>query len=322
VFAERAATVIAAGRVRGLARGARIAFVVLGVFYLLAFLAPVIAPYGQSQQVDIVAMKNHPPSLAHPFGTDRFSRDELTRVLYGARVSLSVATLAVLVSAIVGTLYGLAAAMLGGVVDTVLMRLLDAMLSIPRVLLLIAVLALWSPVPLWMLVLLLGLTGWFDVSRLVRAEALVVRERDFIVAARSLGASRRRITFRHVLPNVLAPVIVTTTLGIGNVIVIEAGLSFIGVGVREPNASWGTMFYEASEAFASTWWAALFPGLAIVVTVLCFNVLGDALRAVLDPRQLPGAPVGTRGAAAASTVVPSAARTLHSDGADPSLRSG
>jgi peptide/nickel transport system permease protein len=293
-------------RLRGLGRGARVAILLLVVFYALAFLAPLIAPYGQSQQLDIVAMKNHPPTLAHPFGTDRFSRDELTRVLYGARVSLSVATLAVVVSAIVGTLYGLVAAMVGGVADAVLMRLLDAMLSIPRVLLLIAVLALWSPVPLWMLVLLLGLTGWFEVSRLVRAEALAVRERDFVLAARSLGASRRRITFRHVLPNVLAPVIVTTTLGIANVIVLEAGLSFIGVGVREPNASWGTMFYEASEAFAGTWWTALFPGLAIVITVLCFNVLGDALRVALDPRQLPSAAAGTRGAAASSDLLSSA----------------
>jgi peptide/nickel transport system permease protein len=293
-------------RLRGLGRGARVAILLLVVFYALAFLAPLIAPYGQSQQLDIVAMKNHPPTLTHPFGTDRFSRDELTRVLYGARVSLSVATLAVVVSAIVGTLYGLVAAMVGGVADAVLMRLLDAMLSIPRVLLLIAVLALWSPVPLWMLVLLLGLTGWFEVSRLVRAEALAVRERDFVLAARSLGASRRRITFRHVLPNVLAPVIVTTTLGIANVIVLEAGLSFIGVGVREPNASWGTMFYEASEAFAGTWWTALFPGLAIVITVLCFNVLGDALRVALDPRQLPSAAAGTRGAAASSDLLSSA----------------
>lgn len=275
--------------------------VVLLALYAIAFAAPLVAPYSQSQQVDIVRMKNQPPSLAHPFGTDRFSRDVLTRVLYGARVSLSIATIAVLVAAAIGTLYGLAAATFGGIVDTVLMRLLDAMLAIPRVLLLLAVLALWSPVPLWALVLLLGVTGWFEVSRLVRAEALSLRERDFVAAARALGASRRALMFRHLLPNVLAPVIVTTTLGIGNVIVLEAGLSFIGVGVREPNASWGTMFSDATEAFAGTWWAALFPGAAIVVTVLCVNVIGDALRASLDPRQLPGAPPGTRAAAATSS---------------------
>jgi peptide/nickel transport system permease protein len=264
----------------------------------------VVAPYAPSTQVDIVGMKNHPPMLAHPFGTDRFSRDLLTRVLYGTRVSLSIATIAVLVSAIVGTLYGLVAATLGGPVDSILMRLLDAMLAIPRVLLLIAVLALWNPVPLWMLIVLLGLTGWFDVSRLVRAEALAVREREFVLAARSLGARRTRIMFRHLLPNVMVPVIVTTTLSIGNVIVLEAGLSFIGIGVREPSASLGTMFQEGTEVFAGTWWAAFFPGMVIVATVLCFNVVGDGLRGLLDPRHLPGARSGTRTAALTPTAKP------------------
>jgi len=292
VFAEPLSRLSASAR--RLDTAARVALVVLAGLYVLALLAPLVAPYSPSTQVDIVGMKNHAPTFAHPFGTDRFSRDLFSRVIYGARVSLSIATLAVLVSAIVGTLYGLVAATLGGVFDTILMRLLDAMLSIPRVLLLIAVLALWNPVPLWMLVILLGLTGWFDVSRLVRAEALTVRERDFVLAARSLGAPSSRIMLRHLLPNVLVPVIVTTTLGIGNVIVLEAGLSYIGIGVREPSASLGTMFQEGAEAFAGTWWAALFPGVAIVVTVLCFNVLGDALRALLDPRHLPRAPLGTR----------------------------
>lgn len=299
MFADSAGALTAS--FRRFDRATRIAIVLLVVLYLLALLAPVIAPYGQGEQIDIVTMKNQPPSWSHPFGTDRFSRDLLTRVLYGARVSLSIATIAVLVSAVVGTLYGLVAVSFGGAVDAILMRILDALLAIPRVLMLIAVLALWSPVPLWALVLLLGLTGWFEVSRLVRAEALAVREREYVLAAHALGASRLRVMLRHVLPNVLAPVIVTTTLGIGNVIVIEAGLSFIGIGVREPNASWGTMFWDASEAFASMWWAALFPGLAIVVTVLCFNIVGDALRAALDPRQLQRAPPsGTRAAAATS----------------------
>lgn len=293
MFAESARAALAA--FRRLETAPRVALIVLGVLYVAAVLAPAIAPYAPSDQIDIVGMKNHAPSLAHPFGTDRFSRDVLSRVLYGARISLSVATLAVLVSAVIGTLYGLTAAAAGGAVDTVLMRLLDAMLSIPRVLLLIAVLALWNPVPLWMLVLLLGITGWFGVSRLVRAEALTVREREFVVAARSLGASGGRIMLRHLLPNVLGPVIVTTTLGIGNVIMLEAGLSFIGIGAREPAASLGTMFQDGTEAFAGTWWGALFPGLVIVTTVLCFNILGDALRASLDPRHLPRARVVTGG---------------------------
>ncbi|MGH7679319.1 MAG: ABC transporter permease, partial [Gemmatimonadaceae bacterium] len=247
----------------------RVALTLITVIYLAALLAPVIAPYAESQQIDIVAMKSRPPSPAHPFGTDEFSRDILTRVLYGTRVSLAVATLAMLVSAVIGTLYGLVAATAGGVADTVMMRVLDAMLSIPRVLLLIAVLALWFPVPLGVLILLLGGTGWFGVSRLVRAEALSMREREFVLAARSLGAGAPRIMFRHLLPNVMAPVIVSTTLGIGNVIVLEAGLAFLGLGAREPAASLGTMFQAGTEAFVGNWWAVLFPGVVIVTTVLC-----------------------------------------------------
>lgn len=270
----------------------RVALVLLLLLYAAAFLAPVIAPYAQSQQLDIVALKDRPPSWAHPFGTDRFSRDVLSRVLYGARVSLSIATLAMLVSAVIGTAYGLVAASFGAVVDAVLMRLLDAMLSIPRVLLLIAVLALWNPVPLWGLIGLLGATGWFEVSRLVRAEAMALRDRDFVAAARSLGAGRRRIMVHHLLPNVLTPVVVATTLGIGTVIALETALSFIGIGVREPAASLGTMFQEGTEAFIGTWWAAIFPGTVIVLTILCFNILGDALRAALDPRQLHTIRVG------------------------------
>jgi len=273
----------------GLPLPARVALVVLALLYALAIAAPAVAPYLPSEQLDIVALKDQGPSWAHPFGTDRYSRDLLTRVLYGARVSLAVATLAVLMSAVVGTAYGLVAATAGGFVDAVMMRLLDAMLSIPRVLLLIAMLALWNPVPLPALVALLGLTGWFEVSRLVRAEALSVRERDFVVAARSLGAGAGRLMLRHLLPNVLVPVIVFTTLGVANIIVLEAGLSFLGVGVHEPVPSWGTLFFDGTEAFVGTWWSALFPGAAIVATVLCFNIVGDALRRVLDPRHLRSA---------------------------------
>ncbi len=287
MFAEAGRRAIAALRQMDVA--SRIALAALAVLYAVALAAPLLAPYAPSQQLDIIGLKDRAPSLAHPFGTDRFSRDLMTRVLFGARVSLSVATLAVLMSAVVGTLYGLVAASAGGVLDAVLMRMLDAMLAIPRVLLLIAILALWNPVPLPMLIVLLGLTGWFDVSRLVRAEALALRERDFVVAARSLGAGGGRIMLRHLLPNVLVPVIVATTLGVGNIIVLEAGLSFIGIGAREPVPSWGTLFYDGTEAFVGTWWAALFPGAAIVVTVLAFNIVGDALRRLLDPRHLRNA---------------------------------
>ncbi|MDE3173301.1 MAG: ABC transporter permease [Gemmatimonadota bacterium] len=271
-----------------LSPGARAAAGVIAVFALASLLAPWLAPYRVGQQIDIVHLASLPPSWAHPFGTDRYSRDVFTRILYGGRVSLSIATLAVVVSATVGTLYGAVAGYAGGAVDTVMMRVIDALLSVPRVLMLIAVLALWSPVPVAALVLLIGLTGWFDIARLVRAQALALREREFVVAARALGAGPARIVRRHVLPNVLGPVIVAGALAVGNVIVLEAGLSFLGIGVHEPLASWGMMFQDATDQFVSAWWAVIFPGAAIVATVLAFNTLGDALRDVLDPRQLPG----------------------------------
>jgi peptide/nickel transport system permease protein len=263
------------------------AVVIIIALALIALLAPRIAPYPPFAQLDIVGLKSQAPSLAHPFGTDRYSRDVLSRVIFGTRISLSVAGLAVLLAATVGTTYGVVSGYAGGRVDAVLMRLLDAFLSIPRVLLLVAVLSLWSPVPLGMLIVIIGLTSWFEVSRLVRIEVLSVRERDFVTAARALGTSDVRIIVRHVLPNVLAPILVAAALGVGNVIILEAGLSYLGIGVREPLASWGSIFFDGSGAFEETWWVALFPGLAILITVLAFNALGDALRELIDPHQLP-----------------------------------
>lgn len=260
----------------------------IGLLCLVALLAPVLAPHNPNAQLDIINLKNHPPSLEYPFGTDQYSRDLLSRMLFGARVSLSVAMLAVLLSATVGTAYGLIAGYAGGRVDAIMMRLLDAFLAIPRVLLLVAVLALWSPVPLVTLILVIGFTGWFEVSRLVRAEVLAVKQREYVVAARALGAPGPRIVWRHVLPNVLTPVLVAGTLGVGNVIILEAGLSYLGIGARAPTASWGSIFFDGSDAFQATWWIALFPGLAIIITVLAFNTFGGALRDALDPHQLAG----------------------------------
>lgn len=277
---------------RGFARrfwsapGARWPALILGAVCLAALIGPLVWRASATIQGNLVTMQNRPPSLAHPFGTDQASRDVLARVLVGARVSLSVAALSVFISITIGTLYGLVAGYAGGSVDAALMRLIDALLSIPRVLLLLAVLALWYPVPIVGLVLLLGLTGWFGVSRLVRAEVRGARGRDYVSAARALGASHSRILLRHLLPNVLAPVIVAATLGVGNVIVLEAGLSYLGIGVQQPLPSWGSIFLDGSSTMATAWWVALFPGLAIVITVLAFNVLGDSLRDLLDPRQV------------------------------------
>lgn len=265
-------------------RSARWAGGVVIALCLVAVFAPLLSPYGPAEQLDIIGLRNRPPSFSHPFGTDWFSRDVLSRVLFGARVSLSVAALSAVLATTIGTGYGLLAGFIGGRVDAVMMRVLDGLLSIPRVLLLIAILALWQPVPLVVLILLLGVTGWFGVSRIVRAEVRVIREREYVLAARSLGASHARILARHILPNVVGPIIVAATLGVANVIVLEAGLSYLGIGTREPNASWGTIFLAGSSSMVDSWWVAVFPGLAMLITVLAFNVLGDALRDVFDPR--------------------------------------
>ena len=268
-------------------RAARIAFALLAIIALIALLAPMLAPYGPSEVFGIDTLKHQPPSVAHPFGTDGSSRDVLSRVLYGARVSLAISLLAVTIAATVGTLYGAIAGYCGGWVDASMMRLIDAMLAVPRVLLLIAIVTLWNRVGMTGLILTLGLTGWFGVSRLVRAQVMSIKEREFIASARALGAGHTRILLRHVLPHVVSPVLVAATLGIGNVIVIEAGLSFLGMGVQQPRASWGNIILDGYDVMAYAWWVSVFPGLALVLTVLAVHLLADALRDALDPRQLP-----------------------------------
>jgi peptide/nickel transport system permease protein len=262
----------------------------LGVLLLVglaAVLAPLLAPYDPAAQLDIARLQSLPPSLAHPLGTDTFSRDVLSRLLFGARISLAVGLGAVALAMSFGIAVGAVAGLLGGAVDAVLMRLVDAALSIPRVLVLILVASLWGSLGLVPLTLLMAGTGWFAVSRLVRAETMAIKEREFVLAARALGVSRIGLLVRHVLPNVIAPALVAATLGIANVILLEAGLSYLGIGVRPPTASWGSIIQDGAERVSDLWWLTLFPGLAILVTVFACNALGDALRDAFDPRQLP-----------------------------------
>jgi peptide/nickel transport system permease protein len=270
---------------KNVVRNAGIAGGVLAVIVLIALLAPVISPYDPIAQPDIVALKNLAPSLAHPFGTDSFSRDVLSRCMYGARISLSVAAIATLIAITLGTLYGAVAGYVGGAVDAIMMRLVDAALAIPRVLLLIAILALWNGLPLWLLVAVLGATGWFGLSRMVRAQVMALRELDFVAAARALGASGPRIVLRHILPNVVPTVIVAATLGVGHVIILEAGLSYLGLGVQPPIASWGNIIQDGADQIGTAWWISMFPGLLIVTTAIACNALGDALRSAFDPRE-------------------------------------
>jgi peptide/nickel transport system permease protein len=269
-------------------RTAMSALYLIVALYVVMSLSPWLAPHAPSAQLDIVGLKSLPPSASFPLGTDPLSRDVLSRMLHGTRVSLVVALLSVTVACTIGTAYGAVAGLAGGRVDTILMRVADAIFSIPRVLLLIAILTLWPRVPLWGLILLIGLTGWFTVSRLVRAQVLALRDQDHILAARALGAPESRVLWRHLLPSILSPVIVAATLGIGNVIILEAGLSFLGIGVREPTPSWGSIINDGGANLQALWWLTLFPGLAIVSTVMAFNVVGDGLRDALDPQQVVG----------------------------------
>ena len=227
---------------------------------------------------------SRPPAAQHPFGTDQLSRDVLSRVVTGARISLSVALLAVIVSMTLGATVGVVAGYWGGTVDAVLMRLVDGALAIPRLFVLLLLLAVWERVPLLALILLIGLTGWFATSRLVRGEVLRLREEGYVRAAEALGARRRRIIFRHLLPNALGPLLVAATLGVGDVILLEAGLSFLGLGIQPPTPSWGGMILDSREVMVSAPWTGIFPGLAIIITVLSANLFGDALRDAVDPR--------------------------------------
>lgn len=266
-------------------RGALVAAVFIVLLAIVALAAPVISPYSPTEQLDIVNLKGHAPTFAHPFGTDLASRDLLSRVIYGSRTSLAVALLAVVLSTTVGIAVGLTAGYVGGLTDSVLMRTLDGLLSIPRILLLIVLLSVWANGSETALILGIGLTGWFGMSRLVRAEVMAAKPREYVAAAIALGATHWRVVLRHILPNVLGPAIVSSTVNVAQVIGLEAGLSFLGLGARTVNASWGSIILDGIGAFDRFWWIPLFPGLAVLLTALAFNVLGDGLRDAIAGRQ-------------------------------------
>ena len=263
--------------------GGRAGALVLLVIAAVVTLSPPLLPDPLAQP-DPIGGANLAPTTAHPFGTDQLSRDVLSRVAVGGRVSLAVAVVAVGLSITLGAMVGLVAGYFGGMADAALMRMVDAALAVPRLFLLLLVLAVSERVPVWALVLLIGATGWFGTSRIVRAEVLRLREESYVRASEALGASRRRVIFRHLLPNTLGPLLVAATLGVGDVILLEAGLSFLGLGIQPPAPSWGGMILDAREVLVTAPWAGLFPGLAIVLTVLSANLVGDAVRDAMDPR--------------------------------------
>lgn len=257
-------------------RTAVLAGVVLATVVLLALAAPIIAPY-PPDYIDLAA-RARPPGPEHPLGTDRLGRDIASRLLFGARVSLSVAAMATLLATALGTLVGLVAGYFGGWVDAVLSRTVDALLAMPTFFILVAVQSLLPP-SAWNVAGIIGLTVWLGLARIVRGQVLSLREREFILAARALGVPTGRIITRHLLPNVVGPVIVFATLGVADAILIEAALSFLGLGVPPFEASWGNMLTDGqAAALAGTWWIPLFPGLVILLTALAVNLVGDGLQ--------------------------------------------
>jgi peptide/nickel transport system permease protein len=258
-----------------------VSLLLVGGVMLCALLAPVLAPYSPTEQVLADGLKG--PSVMHPFGYDRLGRDLFSRTLYGGRISFWVATVAVGISLGIGLLVGAAAGYFGGWTDELLMRLVDILQAFPGILLAIAFAAILGP-SITNVVIALSLIGWVGYARLTRGQILVVREMEFVTAARALGGKDLRVMLQHLLPNILGPILVEASFGIATVIVAEASLSFLGLGTQPPTPSWGAMLNEARQYLLIAPHLTVFPGLAIVVTVMGFNFLGDSLRDLWDPK--------------------------------------
>lgn len=268
-------------------RGAFGALVLL-VVIAAAVAAPLVTSGDPNAQGDIVATRFLPPLATdalgafHPLGTDRFGRDVWTRLVYGARISMGVGVLAVLVSVVLGLAVGAVAGYWRGLLTVTLLGVTDFALALPRVVLLLLLAALWRP-STGLVIVVLGLTGWMSVARLVHGEVRALAVRPFVEGAVALGARRLRVLARHILPNALTPVIVAAALGVGNAIMLEAGLSYLGLGVQPPTPSWGNMIASGRDTLVNAPWVAAAPGVALVLVVVACTLLGDALRDVLDP---------------------------------------
>lgn len=250
------------------------------VMFLLALLASWI---GRDPGAIDIAHRLQPPGFAYPLGTDDLGRDVLVRILYGARISLLVGFVAVGIATFIGILLGAMAGYYGRWIDALIMRFVDIMLCFPAFFLILAVIAFLKP-SIWNIMIIIGLTSWMGVARLVRAEFLSLRERDFVLAAQAIGARDARIIFRHILPNAISPVLVSATLGVAGAILTESALSFLGIGVQPPTPSWGNMLIAGKQTLGTAWWLSVFPGLAILITVLGYNLLGEGIRDAMDPR--------------------------------------
>jgi peptide/nickel transport system permease protein len=251
------------------------------LFFLISLLAPWLALYdfGQIDLTNVLAS----PSASHLFGTDQLGRDVLSRMIWGARISLKVGFVATGVAIIIGTILGAVSGYYGGWIDAAIMRFVDIMLCFPTFFLILAVIAFLEP-SIWNIMIIIGLTGWMGVTRLVRADFITLKERDFVQAAKAIGASDLRIIFLHILPNAMASILVAATLGIAGAILTESALSFLGIGVQPPTPSWGNILTAGKDNIDIAWWLSLYPGLAILITVVGYNLLGEGIRDSLDPR--------------------------------------
>ncbi|HCJ65922.1 MAG TPA: peptide ABC transporter permease [Elusimicrobia bacterium] len=252
---------------------------------ILAIFAPLLTPYNPLEQNLLARLSS--PSKEHWFGTDDLGRDVFSRIIYGTRISLTVGFVAIGIAIIIGTIIGLISGYFAKKIDLILMRFVDIMLCFPAFFLILMVIAFLEP-NIYNVMIVIGLTSWPGLARLVRGECLSIKEREFISAAKILGLSTIRILFVHILPNVLAPVLVSATLGVGSAILIESGLSFLGLGVQPPTPSWGNILTSGKDYIYLAWWLSVFPGLAILITVLAYNLLGEGLRDIFDPRTFEG----------------------------------
>ncbi len=249
--------------------------------FIIAVFAFWVAPYDPGQ-IDVQQVLIE-PTWRHPFGTDSLGRDVLSRMIWGSRISLMVGFVAVGISTVIGIFLGAIAGYYGRWVDNLIMRFVDIMLCFPTFFLILAVIALLEP-NIWNIMIVIGVTSWMGVARLVRAEFLSLKERDFAVAEKALGAKDFRIIFRHILPNALAPILVSATLGVAGAILTESALSFLGIGVQPPTPSWGNILTAGKDNIEIAWWLSLYPGCAILITVLGYNLLGEGIRDSIDPR--------------------------------------
>jgi peptide/nickel transport system permease protein len=261
-------------------KAALVAILVLTIMAFMCFFAPVIAPY----EFDAIDLRNtkQPPTLKHLMGTDELGRDLFTRVLYGGRISLTIGIFAALVGTLFGTLIGAMAGFYGKQIDNILMRFTDIAFSIPTLPLLIVV-SSFTKASLPVIVLVIGLLSWMATARVVRGTILSIKEQEYIIAARMIGVRNGRIIFRHILPNTFSAIVVGATLSVGGAIITESVLSFLGLGVQPPVPSWGNMLQDSQATMASKPWLTIFPGLAILITVLCINFIGDGLQDAIDP---------------------------------------